>query len=804
MAGKGKLILGIVFMIVGVTLISAGDVLDNRINEQMDLSIPEYLFKIRDWAYPTVDRHVKYEAIPDTMEALKDIASALIPEMVNTTVSLNETINTVNDLSIAEGMATALDWFFNDPAWSTTTSGVYDIQGISEFGGLGDLSFTPTAQSLFIDEFANVLSGPGIYSVFDELENIPSEFASFSDGGEARDLFVTGSRTYVAKGTDGLEVLNTLDLPTIAQWDQHDDGGEANGVFVVGTTAYVADGSDGLEIIDCSTAFIIDEVGQYDSDGTAYGVHVANNRAYVADGLNGLVILDVSDPSDITEYGHLVDGGEAYDVSVIGDLAYIADGSNGLEILNISNPANPVEIGSFDDGGVANALTIMGNYAFIADGSDGLEIIDITDKTNPTQLAQLSTTGGDANDIYISENHAYLALDAGFEIIDISSLGTPVSVGYYMEGLTGYGIQKRDNYLLIATGNDGLVVYDITHPSAWYDLTDRYDSTMDQILNVTTYITDHLFPSVPSFAGLPGDANSTTAEEYFFMQWTEKAFIETSWEIPLETGSQIIDWELDFEGLTPSTINTFWNSSDSNSPFNDVGIKKWIWVNETTEVEIRNGLGISSVVYDALIEYLFNNFDEDYTFGNTTIGPLIEVVENSLLLDVVYFNFYQQWAVKSLFPEGLHTMGFEGAQHLEGFEAIDYAITTFVLGSRATGMWDPENTLSLTNPRGVIDWLSISRMEPTRDDEIGVVIQNSIEYAQMDSEFNEIGVSRAKVMRLWMQNFRNEILPTLIVEDGGYFMNPIELANNCNMYGLTVGGLITFTGIILIIAYRKR
>ncbi|MBA7551351.1 hypothetical protein ES705_43891 [subsurface metagenome] len=59
--------------------------------------------------------------------------------------------------------ATAREWFFNDPAWSTTTMGFAPINGTSEVmtGGLANLTFSKTAQMMLLYGDANY---PGVIS----------------------------------------------------------------------------------------------------------------------------------------------------------------------------------------------------------------------------------------------------------------------------------------------------------------------------------------------------------------------------------------------------------------------------------------------------------------------------------------------------------------------------------------------------------------------------------------------------------------------------------------------------------------
>ena len=75
------------------------------------------------------------------------------------------------------------------------------------------------------------------------------------DGGQAYDVFVSGSYAYVADWNDGLEIINISDPTDPVKVGQFTDGGEAVGVYVSGEYAYLADGWDGLEILKISESF---------------------------------------------------------------------------------------------------------------------------------------------------------------------------------------------------------------------------------------------------------------------------------------------------------------------------------------------------------------------------------------------------------------------------------------------------------------------------------------------------------------------------------------------------------------------
>ncbi|MBN2156571.1 MAG: hypothetical protein JW776_11055 [Candidatus Lokiarchaeota archaeon] len=512
--GKVKLVLGIVLLLIGVGVLPTGYVLHNRIEEDLDLALPGVLLSIRDQVMPEIEKYTKYGAIPETMIALKNVAVPHVPEMVNGTISLNEITDTLDDLSGYIGFENATDWFFNDPAWTVNTDGNYSIQGISEYAGLGNLSFTPLA-----------------------LTSILSTFQT--------------------------------------------------------------------------------------------------------------------------------------------------------------------------------------TYAF----------------TN----------------------------------------GIPYFLDNYEDSITD--LDERD------------------------DMMETYNSTWEQLGNVSTYLIDYLYPLVPALGSLPYEATDATAEDFFFMQWANGTILPDSWEITL-SGSEIEDWEFNSPGsnLSFQKIYAIWNSSNQLSPFNSDGIKSWIFGDNDTETAIQSELDISNTIYESLVSYFF---DDD--FGNTVMVPLLEYVQEKSIEAIFLDNFYRQWATGVLIPEGISSLGSQYAL-LEGFEVVLPPIVFNLPPDLSNNLWDLNNSVSLTNPSGIIDWLKIARFNldgELSDGEWRGLIDDSIEFAQIQEEFT-IGLDRSVIVSKWLLKFRYELAPTLLWQNGLFFMHPIDLSNLLNLGGLLIGGLCAFLGVILILSYRKR
>jgi hypothetical protein len=198
-------------------------------------------------------------------------------------------------------------------------------------------------------------------------------------------------------------------------------------------------------------------------------VEVSGNYAYLLH-WNGLMILDVSDPNQAVPIGKAFCPGQGHMIKLQGNYAYLADGNAGMITIDISNPEIPAIINTVD---VGNAIGILieGNYAYVSVENYGLKILDITDPGNATQTGSITMNGpwacigyydgylvmqsyepnllffdvhdparpryiGSYNsvwhyftDMQVIGSVVYLAHYDHFEIIDISDIHNPVSIG---------------------------------------------------------------------------------------------------------------------------------------------------------------------------------------------------------------------------------------------------------------------------------------------------------------------------------------------------------------------------------------
>lgn len=125
-------------------------------------------------------------------------------------------------------------------------------------------------------------------------------------------------------------------------------------------------------------------------------------------------------------------------------------------------------------GDQANAVFVSGSHAYVAHG-DSLQIVDLGNPANPVIAGSLPTTAW-ATDVFVSGGLAYLAM-SGLEIIDVSDPAAPSLVeargGGYLNGVHLLG---SDAYLAGErySGNWAyLRNYDVSDPNTWTFIGDR-------------------------------------------------------------------------------------------------------------------------------------------------------------------------------------------------------------------------------------------------------------------------------------------------------------------------------------------
>jgi hypothetical protein len=193
-----------------------------------------------------------------------------------------------------------------------------------------------------------------------------------------------------------------------------------------------------------------------------------------------LLVYDVSNPVTPKPVAKLMAktmGDGASDFALSGNFNYrFSGGANsfGLEITDISNPLSPQLVGSLQTGVgqyiYDKTLAVSGGFAYCVsyDGTgNGFYVVDVRQPTAPLLLTAQSFLNGQAVEISLLGNHAYVAAGtAGLSIFSLSNPTNPVPAGGYSTAMRLKGVALQGNNSYVLDGNNGFHVLDVTDPAA--------------------------------------------------------------------------------------------------------------------------------------------------------------------------------------------------------------------------------------------------------------------------------------------------------------------------------------------------
>lgn len=199
--------------------------------------------------------------------------------------------------------------------------------------------------------------------------------------------------------------------------------------------------------------------------GWTSAVDVEGTLAYVAVG-SRLRIVDIADPrrprilSESAELPALIN-----ELSVAGGMVYIADRAFGLRVVDARDPASPVVIGAGEKMKGAKAVRVAAGHAYVADGAVGVHVLDVADPRAPREAALIPVDGGEAWDLKLVGDRAYIADRIGLRVVDVSRPGAPTLIGRRETPGWARDVAVSGRHAFVADGDRGLVVLDLVDPA---------------------------------------------------------------------------------------------------------------------------------------------------------------------------------------------------------------------------------------------------------------------------------------------------------------------------------------------------
>ena len=216
----------------------------------------------------------------------------------------------------------------------------------------------------------------------------------------------------------------------------------------------------------------------------SYDVAMSGNYAYIASGVaSGIRVLDLSDPTTPFEVGYSINCDPCPEVPiwmadrirVSGDYAYVLyfDGVTSkthyrLYVYDMSDPITPQQMGYICLPDNCTSQFVEGDYVYITafefDGFSGVKVIDVSDPMQPIEAGSFGTPGM-PQEVYVTDDIAYVADNNALVIYDVADPGSPKELGSYSpegETVLFHHVAVQGNYVYIIDSEFGIRILDAT------------------------------------------------------------------------------------------------------------------------------------------------------------------------------------------------------------------------------------------------------------------------------------------------------------------------------------------------------
>jgi len=251
-------------------------------------------------------------------------------------------------------------------------------------------------------------------------------------------------------------------------------GGDARGIkgFTINSTqyAFLADGQNGLQIINIVDAGNPVITANYNTSGFVKEVIIDSisriKYAFLSDTVKGLYIINVSDPSAPILIKFISYQGGIKSSCLKNGFLYTALMQNAVKVLNVNSlPDSVYEVCTYTSKNPVEHIEISGSTAFFTERIIKLEIVDISKPSSPVFLSTFNTSGS-CVDIKIADNLAYIADgNSGVAVVNTGNPSQPYLVSQTNTKTTVLGIDYSPNFLFTAEHRDGAEVFNLFNPT---------------------------------------------------------------------------------------------------------------------------------------------------------------------------------------------------------------------------------------------------------------------------------------------------------------------------------------------------
>jgi len=259
----------------------------------------------------------------------------------------------------------------------------------------------------------------------------------------AEDLAMHGDTAYVTSKTNGLQIIDVSDPTAPALVGTIASGDQAWDLVVDGENdmLYLADYAGGLRAFAIDDPHAPTETASYVPGWTVIGVslHAGRIVATGGDGTNGrMAVLDAEDLAELGTYDAITGTNSAgTSVAHRGDTAWYGQAEGTLHVLDISDPSAIAPVTTYKHPGTAgHEPWCLGLFVddstdrlYLSDWGAGVVTLDISNPENPVELSAFAEGGYAFYDTWAKGDRAYIALDGGLGVLDMSDPASPSLVG---------------------------------------------------------------------------------------------------------------------------------------------------------------------------------------------------------------------------------------------------------------------------------------------------------------------------------------------------------------------------------------
>lgn len=259
----------------------------------------------------------------------------------------------------------------------------------------------------------------------------------------------------------GWAIINIESFKTILPISSLNIGKSIYSLDIHNEVLYAGTGNTGLWVIDISDTHHPSVIYTYRAF-RAWDVKVVDNSLFMTDPTGGVIEMDISNPF-LPVYRRQFWGysGNGVSVNSSGAELYVSADYYGMRILDRQTlmPLNHPDPANFDS---VQHILIKDNIAYLLDQFQGILVYDISDKEYPVFLNQVSVRRPTNGRIF--GDYLYLACNEyGVYIYDISDPVIPLLIGHIQTFFARDILIINETTALVADGNGGLVVLDISN-----------------------------------------------------------------------------------------------------------------------------------------------------------------------------------------------------------------------------------------------------------------------------------------------------------------------------------------------------